>query len=160
MPERMPFRPYVTHRELRAILEGQEKIMADLTALNAAVAQLQTTTAEVVTALGSSDDTAGIAAATAAITTATDDLAAAIAPPAPPAPDPTPAVATSLYTFSGDPTTIDATVWPLAAVETDAVPPVPLYTYSGDTAPGEANGNGLDGGAWALYTGTTQPVVA
>ena len=137
--------------------------MTDFSALQTAVYDLGTAVTAVQAEVASlqTDEQPTVDAITEGVTAAITNLKALVpAPPAPPAPDPTPIVATSLYTFSGDPTTIDATVWRLAAVETDAVPPVPLYTYSGDTAPGEANGNGLDGGAWALYTGTTQPVVA
>lgn len=78
--------------------------------------------------------------------------------PAPaPTPTPTPAGPTkSVYTFSGDPTTIDATVWSASGFETTETPPRLLYYFSGDTAPGDTNGNGQDGGAWVVYTGPTQ----
>jgi len=38
----------------------------------------------------------------------------------------------------------------------------PLYTYLGDTAPGQARGNGLDaaGGIWLEVTATTKPAAA
>lgn len=63
--------------------------------------------------------------------------------PAPPA-----AVTPELFTFSGDPTTVDAAAWPKAGVVTDTGQT--LYTWAGPPpAPVDAQ--------WVLYTGTTQP---
>ncbi len=69
------------------------------------------------------------------------------------APTPAPA-ARSVYTI--DPgNTADGNVWPTAPLLTTDTPPQQLYYYSGDTAPGDKNGDGL-GGIWHLYTGPTQ----
>lgn len=76
-----------------------------------------------------------------------------------PTPDPAPAEL-AVYTFAGDPSTIDASAWPSADVETAETTPRPLYHYAGDTNPGDQNGNGLDGGLWVLYDGPTQPIPA
>lgn len=66
---------------------------------------------------------------------------------APPAPEPAPAA--ELFTFSGDPATIDATQWPVATVETDTG--LPLYSWAG-------TGDAPVGTDWAVWTGATQPV--
>jgi hypothetical protein len=69
---------------------------------------------------------------------------------APPAP--APADKPELLTFSGDPATVDLSIWPRADVN------VPdgqaLYGFSGPTLPSPLP----DG--WALYTGPTEPVPA
>lgn len=67
----------------------------------------------------------------------------------------------SVYTFDGDPSTVDATVWPSSGFETTDTPPKLLFYYSGDTGdtPGATNGDGV-AGAWHLYTGAVQPVQA
>lgn len=89
---------------------------------------------------------------------------AAPADPGTPAPDPaapdsgTAAPSSdqrSLYVFDGDPSTVDQSVWPLAPVETTDDPPKALYFYAGDTAAGQANGDGLNG-QWHLFNGLTQ----
>lgn len=73
-------------------------------------------------------------------------------PGAPPAP-----AKQSVYTFDGDPTTVDTTLWVITQEETTDVPPKRLYTYTGDTAPGDAKGDGI-GGVWHHYTGPVQPL--
>lgn len=76
--------------------------------------------------------------------------APAPAQPAPSEPDKT------VYTFSGDPSQIDPAAWPASGFATDSADgsaSQPLYYFSGDTAAGQANGNGLSGGAWQAYTG-------
>lgn len=89
-------------------------------------------------------------------------------PPAPtptPTPEPTPAPTPpaptgptqSVYTFTGDPTTIDATQWTPSGFQTATTPPSPLYYYSGDANPGDTNGNGQDNGAWQVYAGDVAP---
>jgi len=90
---------------------------------------------------------------------------ATLAPQAPapaptPSPAPVPAQSATLYTFAGDPATVDLNVWPKASIETAEATPRPLFNYSGDTAPGRQNGANLDRGAWQVYTGATQPVPA
>lgn len=61
----------------------------------------------------------------------------------------------AVYTFSGDPSVIDASAWPRANVVTEDGRP--LYNYSGDSAPGEQHGNGLAEGQWQVYTGNVRP---
>ena len=86
------------------------------------------------------------------------------APATPPTPDPTtePAAAAeptkAVYTFSGDPSQIDPGAWPASGFETAEATPRLLYYFSGDTQPGQSNGNGLTGGAWQLYTAPVQAV--
>ncbi len=78
--------------------------------------------------------------------------------PAPPEPTPvpTPAAPTgTLYEFSGDATTVDISVWPVAPFK-DSATGAQLYYFSGDTAPGTQNGVGQPG--WTVYAGT--PVAA
>ena len=94
--------------------------------------------------------TSAISGAQASITSA--EAAAKAADPGPPPPP----AAASLYTFSGDPSTIDGTQWVATQWVAADGSLRRLYTFTGDTAPGQTNGNGLDGGAWALYTGATQ----
>lgn len=68
------------------------------------------------------------------------------APPAPPvAPTPAP-VAKTVYTFDGDPTTVDTNIWGLVG-ETDKGQG--LYTYANDGSPGDQNGAG---GGWTVYS--------
>jgi hypothetical protein len=79
-------------------------------------------------------------------------------PPAPPV-DPAPPVtsAAPLFTFAGDPATVDGATWALADViglAADGVTTVPLYTYVG---PAGAN---VDPAVWAIYTGATAPATA
>lgn len=64
----------------------------------------------------------------------------------------------AVYTFSGDPATIDPTTWPAAPVQTEDSPPKQLYYFAGDSEPGEQNGAGVAG--WEVYSGSTQPTVA
>jgi hypothetical protein len=52
----------------------------------------------------------------------------------------------STYTFDGDPSTVDHTEWPDAGKRADGTP---LFTFAGDTAPGDAKGVG---GPWHLDT--------
>lgn len=76
------------------------------------------------------------------------------------APEPSPAAAQpdkTVYTFTGDPSLVDPGAWPASGFETTDTPPRPLYYFSGDTAAGQQNGNGLSGGAWQAYTGPVQP---
>jgi len=72
------------------------------------------------------------------------------APVLPPAPGAQPAPAKSRYLYSGDTSAINSGEWPKAGTTPDGAQ---LYTYSGDTAPGDAKGAG---GGWTLYTGTVQ----
>jgi len=65
---------------------------------------------------------------------------------------PTAAAGRALYTFDGDPATVDHAAWPQANERT--VDGKLLFHYSGDTAPGDATGDGL-GGVWHRYTGAT-----
>lgn len=79
------------NEKLNHILKNQESIMADLTALNAAIGDLNTEVAAVQTFIGtltSGDDQAGVDAATASVTAANASLAALVpvaAAPVPPA---------------------------------------------------------------------------
>jgi hypothetical protein len=142
----------------------------DVAALTAQAAQLTADAGQaetdLQTAIDAIPDMSGLKAALTELGAAVDSVetlkAAAqglLPTPTPePAPAPAPAAAEpSLYTFSGDPSTIDATVWPASGLETAESTPRLLYTNSGDTAPGDTNGNGADGGAWVLYDGPTQP---
>lgn len=79
----------------------------------------------------------------------------------PPEPTPgNPEPAKSVYTFTGDPSLIDASAWPASGFETDEATPRKLYYFSGDSAIGQTGGNGLSGGAWQIYTGPTKPVAS
>lgn len=70
-----------------------------------------------------------------------------------------PAASQSVYTFDGDASTVDSTVWPSTGLETTDDPPKLLFYYSGDTSPGDTNGDGV-ASAWHLYTGSVQAVEA
>lgn len=72
------------------------------------------------------------------------------APVQPPAPGEAPAPAKSRYLYSGDTSAINSGEWPKAGTTPDGAQ---LYTYSGDTAPGDAKGAG---GGWNLYAGPVQ----
>lgn len=143
----------------------------DVAALTAQAQQLTTDAAQAETdlqaAIDAIPDMAGLKAALAELGTAVDSVEAlkaaaqGLLPGPAPTPDPPPAPVAaeqSLYTFSGDPSTVDASVWPASGLETAESTPRLLYTNSGDTAPGDTNGNGADDGAWVLYDGPTQPV--
>lgn len=103
----------------------------------------------------------GLAALTLDAVTAPTDPAAPTDPtdPGTPTTDPgAPAAPTeddrSLYTFDGDPGTVDPSVWPTAPYTTPDG--AQLYYYSGDTAAGQSNGDGL-AGQWHVYVGSTVP---
>jgi len=72
-------------------------------------------------------------------------------PTTPPAPTPAspPAVDRTEYTFDGDPTAVNMTEWP--PLESRTADGKQLYWYAGDTAPGDAKGDG-QGGLWHRYT--------
>lgn len=77
-----------------------------------------------------------------------------------PVPPPTPGPVESglsLYTYDGQPGSENPAEWPPTDLVTTDTPPRPLFTFSGDTAPGQANGDGLNG-QWHVYTEATQPV--
>jgi outer membrane murein-binding lipoprotein Lpp len=75
----------------RSDRELLERIMADLTALNAAIAQLQTDVQRLITDFQASNDTSGVDAATASLTALDASVNAADPAPAPaPAPEPAP----------------------------------------------------------------------
>lgn len=76
-------------------------------------------------------------------------------PPAAPVGTTAPAAEMTLYTTTNDPATIDGTEWPSASVQTTDTPPQNLYTFSGDTSPGEQNGSTAPN--WTVYSGPTQP---
>lgn len=109
-------------------------IIAELKAQHAAGAPLDFTKAD-----------AFVAAAQAEATT---DAPAVVTPPVvtPPAP------AATLYEHASA-SSFDPAQWPLAAVK--AADGTALYTFAGDTAPGDALGASPD---WTVYTGATQPV--
>lgn len=66
------------------------------------------------------------------------------------------AIAKSVYVVdAGAP--VDTTQWIPTGTQTDETPPRPLYTYVGDTAPGDEKGEGA-GGIWHLWTGASQPI--
>jgi len=73
------------------------------------------------------------------------------APVQPPAPGEQPAPAKSRYLYSGDTSAINSGEWPKAGTTPDGAQ---LYTYSGDTAPGDAKGAG---GGWTLYAELPHP---
>jgi len=73
------------------------------------------------------------------------------APVQPPAPGEAPAPAKSRYLYSGDTSAINSGEWPKAGATPDGAQ---LYTYSGDTAPGDAKGAG---GGWTLYAELPHP---
>jgi len=75
--------------------------------------------------------------------------------PTVPSPSPVETVARTEYTFDGDPTTVDAATWPLAPDKTPEGKP--LYYYAGDTAPGDARGDGQGGGIWHIYHAPVTP---
>jgi predicted lipoprotein with Yx(FWY)xxD motif len=54
-----------------------------------------------------------------------------------------------VYTFTGDPTTINHAEWPDAGTRADGTS---LYHFVGDTQPGDAKGVG---GPWQLDTSAT-----
>lgn len=60
----------------------------------------------------------------------------------------------AVYTFDGDPATVDHAEWPDASQKTGDG--APLFYFSGDTAPGDAKGDGA-GGGWHHYSGPTVP---
>jgi len=72
-------------------------------------------------------------------------------PVQPPAPGEAPAPAKSRYLYSGDTSAINSGEWPKAGTTPDGAQ---LYTYSGDTAPGDAKGAG---GGWTLYAELPHP---
>ena len=82
-------------------------------------------------------------------------LPAAPVAPTVPSPSPVETVARTEYTFDGDPTTVDAATWPLAPDKTPEGKP--LYYYAGDTAPGDARGDGQGGGIWHIYHAPVTP---
>jgi hypothetical protein len=165
-------------REIRSIHERIDLMaqieQSDIDAITAELASAETAIQGEVTALeqqiangvpASQLDLSGLKAAADGIAAIPGNVAPSPAPapvpdPAPaPAPDPAPAVAASLYTYGGQVSDIDTSAWPIADVAV-AGTGQSLYTYIGDTAPGDQNGNGLDAGLWTLYTGNTQPVAA
>ncbi len=73
------------------------------------------------------------------------------APVQPPVPGEQPAPAKSRYLYSGDTSAINSGEWPKAGTTPDGAQ---LYTYSGDTAPGDAKGAG---GGWTLYAELPHP---
>ena len=87
---------------------------------------------------------------------AAEDTAAGVADAATTAdvPASTGNVTLPVYTYDGDPTTIDGTSW-TAAHEATA-DGHPLYHFAHDEAGQPPAGDGL-GGVWHLYTGPTQP---
>lgn len=97
-------------------------------------------------------------------TSVTPDPSPAPAPadpaPAEPVEAAAPQPSKTVYTFAGDPSQVDPGAWPASGFETTEPTPQLLYYFSGDTAPGQANGNGLSGGQWVAYTGAVQAVAA
>lgn len=63
----------------------------------------------------------------------------------------------SLYTFDGDPSVVNAVEWPRAPFTTPDGKP--LFYFSGDTVPGQVNGDGVNG-QWHHYTGPTVTAAA
>jgi hypothetical protein len=78
--------------------------------------------------------------------------------PAPePGPEPVPAeAALPPYTSSGDPNSINLTVWPKADILT--IEGAALYNYVHDTPGGAATGDGIEG--FTVWTGATEPIPA
>lgn len=86
--------------------------------------------------------------------------------PGPQSPDPVPAgdpaapatttegLDKTVYTFGGDLSTVDATAWQASGYDTPDGRP--LFFFAGDTAKGDNNGDGQDGGAWVRYVGDVQ----
>lgn len=64
----------------------------------------------------------------------------------------------SVYVYSGDSTTADASLWTASGFVTGDGSNTPLFFFSGDTAAGTASGNGQtdQGGTWSFYTGPVQ----
>jgi hypothetical protein len=61
------------------------------------------------------------------------------------------------YTFDGDPSGVDASMWPPTGLETTEAPSRLLYNYRDDQPGGPATADGMNG-QWHEYTGPTQPV--
>jgi ABC-type transporter Mla subunit MlaD len=148
---------------LKTIERKVEQIMADITALQSAVDQLQTSVQAAATELSTlASDVAGltpgstitqdqidaltasVTSAQSALDTAVSSAQSAVTPPPPPPP------ASQLFEFTaaGSP---DLTNWALDTTD-EAVDGTPLYTFIGSgPAP-------TDDPSWTLYTGATQPV--
>lgn len=142
--------------ELSAVVAELGTVEAQLTQLQGQVAQGAGVSEADLAAV--TESVTGIArAAESAVQSAKSDPAVVAGqPPAtPPATPATPAQpAQSVYVFDGDPSTVDATVWPSSGFETAEAVPRQLFYYSGDTA-GTTNGDG-QAGLWHVYTGPVQ----
>ncbi len=165
-------RQYVTHEQLEERLEEiYERIehmatQADVDALTAELdsvsSDIQTASASIqaeINALAQANpglDISKLQAAAAPLDAAVQGLGNLKPVLQAPPPAPVPAQAQSVYTVDAG-NVVDTTQWTATGEETTDTPPKPLYTYAGDTAPGDKKGDGL-GGVWHLYTGATQPV--
>jgi hypothetical protein len=160
--------------DIQAQLDQYEQGVAGVfTALDTALTDIaaKITALEQQVAAGGAPDPAEVAAIKQDIANAQAPVAAELAkvqaadpgaqtPPPPPPPAPSPTGPTqSVYTFDGDPTTVDTSQWVLTEWETTETPPRRLYLYTGDHNPGDKNGDGL-GGVWHVYEGATQQVQA
>ncbi len=121
---------------------GQPVTAADLDRLSALVSSAGTTDATVTAA----DPGAPATTPPPAPTDVPPSPAPVDVPPAEPAPT---ADARPVYTFTGDPITIDASTWPSAGFAADGL--TPLYHYAGDVTGQPAAGDNL-GGVWHLFT--------
>ncbi len=131
----------------------------DMTALTDALTGALTSLAEAVDAAAgrvaahvadTDSDAAEVAAAVDKIKAATDKLTQIVpAPAAAPAAPASPAAAPERTEYVVDPgVAVDATEWPASG--STAADGRTLYHYAGDTAPGDAKGDGL-GGVWHVY---------
>lgn len=127
--------------DLATLAANVDDLETDDTSLRAQVATLTTENEALKAQIATIDPNAQaeLAAAQTQIQALTARIQALLNPP-PPAPE--------FFTFSGDPTTVDATSWPKADVGTDTG--ATLYTWAG-TGPAPVSAE------WVLYTGTTAP---
>lgn len=146
--------------ELTTELQNAGIDPAKAAALSADIAQARTDATTELAKIGAADPgaaggaVAGVAGS--AVTGAADTAGAPTgAADATPGGGTTAAVVPTEYLSTLDPATIDLSVWPLSVNETIEEPPRLLYTYTGDTNPGDQNGATVPG--YEVYTGPTQP---
>jgi outer membrane murein-binding lipoprotein Lpp len=117
---------------LHRIEERQEEIMGDLTALNAAVAQLQTDVGTLITDFQAESDQADIDATTAAVTDL-DNQVQAVINPTPVAPTVTAVSPTSGPVAGGTTVAVTGTGFTGATAVNFGSTPAPSFTVASDT---------------------------
>lgn len=142
--------------ELTTELQNAGIDPAKAAALSADIAQARTDATTELAKIGAADPgAAGGAVAGVAGSAVTGAADTAGAPTDATGGGTTAAVVPTEYLSTLDPATIDLSVWPLSVNETTEEPPRLLYTYTGDTNPGDQNGATVAG--FEVYTGPTQP---